>query len=143
MIRFYLSHEIRGKRGDSATSEDIEKNNKKAIKAGQEIRAYLLDWERMEGFPSVNLYVPAEHDEALAYLWRRGWVTIDHLLAADCAILDKCDLLIVLGVPISRGMAIEIEYAKNHNIPIYMIAYVGRDTMGALKDIYKKVILED
>ncbi len=143
MIRFYLSHQIRGNKGNDATKEDIEKNLQRAIKAGQGIRAYLLDWERMEGFPTVDLYIPAEHDELLYYLFCRGWITIEQLLEADCAILDKCDLLIVLGTQISKGMSVEMEYAKDHNIPIYMIGYVDKDTMGALKDIYKKFILEN
>ena len=143
MIRFYLSHAIRGNKGNNATREDMEKNLQKAIKAGQEIKAYLLDWERMEGFPSVDLYVPAEHDEVLSYIYHQSWITIEQLLEADCAILDRCDLLIILGTQISSGMKVEVDYAQTHNIPIYMIGYVDKDTMGALKDIYMKVILND
>ena len=143
MIRFYLSHKIRGNKGDDATLEEMERNLQMAIKAGQEMKAYFLDWERMEGFPKVDLYVPAEHDEVLSFIYHKGWITIKQLLEADCALLEKCDLLIVLGTQISKGMKVEIDYAQTHNIPIYMIGYVDKDTMGALKDIYKKVILEN
>lgn len=115
MLRAYLSHPIRGPKGSTATQEDMDTNNQAAIKFANTIRQH---------FPALDLYVPAEHDEALNILWRENYITIDELLWADCRVLAKRDFLIAY-VPygfVSSGMSKEINYAQKHNIPYHVLA---------------------
>jgi len=110
MLRAYLSHPIRGPKGEDATPEDMAANNQAAIRFADTIRLF---------FPNLDLYVPAEHDEVLAILYQKGDITINQLLEADCEALAKRDFLLVYapGGLVSSGMSKEIEFAETHNIP--------------------------
>jgi len=139
--RLYLSHPIRGPKGNLATKETIERNCWKAIQIGREIKAYLLDWEKMDGFPSGDLYVPAEHDEALAIALQKGYLTVDQVLDIDCEIISRCDLLLVYG-PLSSGMKREVQYAQKHNIPLLFFDKWDRRVSISLKYVLTRVLEE-
>jgi len=62
--RFYLSHPIRGAKGDKATEEDMQKN-----RIAASIFATKLEWEC-----GLNIYCPAEHDEVISILYRKGLI---------------------------------------------------------------------
>jgi len=106
--RFYLSHPIRGAKGDKATEEDMQKN-----RIAASIFATKLEWEC-----GLNIYCPAEHDEVISILYRKGLIGEEDILEADCAIIDKCCGLIAFGTDISEGMAHEIEYALKQGKPV-------------------------
>lgn len=111
----YLSHSIRGIKGEAATQEDMDVNNQKAIDAASQIRRY---------FPGFDLYVPAEHDEVLNILYQTDAVTIGGILDADCEVIRRRNFLIVY-VPdgfISNGMRVEIQAAEKANMPIFILA---------------------
>ena len=111
MIRAYLSHAIRGSKGEDATEQDMVDNNQLAIAFADKLR---------QMWPRLDLYVPAEHDEFVVTAYKMGVLNEDEILDVDTKMLDKRDLLIVF-IPdgyTSRGMQVEIAYARTHAIPI-------------------------
>ena len=125
MLRAYLSHPIRGKKGKDATPGDIAANNQAAIQFADTVR-----WR----FPALDLYVPAEHDEALTIFLHKGYITIDQLLEADCEVLAKRDFLLVYTPTslISSGMFREMQFAVIHNIPFCILPAASRPWMRLL-----------
>lgn len=109
-IRAYISHSIRGKHGKDATKEQMDENNSKAIQFGKELRKV---------FPTLDLYVPAEHDEFILEAYLHGRITEEEILDTDCNILAKRNFLLVYSPDgyISKGMGVEINFAKFNNIP--------------------------
>ncbi len=112
--RAYVSHSIRGKLGVNATPESMAENNVKAHEAAVLMRCIL---------PEVHLYVPGEHDEIIVHLFQGGRLREEDILWGDCRIILDCNILIAWspGQFISTGMGIEIEFAKAHGIPVYII----------------------
>ncbi|RLD97119.1 MAG: hypothetical protein DRI92_06150, partial [Aquificota bacterium] len=82
-IRIYMSHTIRGKHGNKATPAQMQANKDRALQFANCLRAYFLDWERMDGLPPVDLYVPAEHDEFVELAWKKKYLNIDQILEID------------------------------------------------------------
>lgn len=113
-IRAYVSHPIRGIKGKDATREDMEANNRRAIEFGKMLR---------ERFPTVEFYIPAEHDEFVLEAYEQGSLTENEILDADCAIVRKCNFLLALTLDdhLSRGMFKEMREASRCNIPILVI----------------------
>ena len=135
-LRVYLSHCIRGPKGENAPHKEIQQNIKKFKKVGQELQSYFFDWEKMEGFPKIDLYVPAEHDEFVMIAYSKGFITETEILDVDCTIIDTCDLLISWGFPKdtgSNGMKIECEHAYKQQIPIYTMDDLSPIAVDSLK----------
>ena len=109
-IKAYLSHPIRGSKGKDATDEEMKANLDDAIKICEQLRA---------GFPELDIYCPAEKDEALAYLLKNNYVTVEQLLEADCSIIDRMDLVLyyTADVGLFGGMLVEHSHACSKNIP--------------------------
>ena len=125
-IRAYMSHSIRAEHGNKATLAQMNENCQLAVDFANQLRAYLMDWHRMDGLPLLGLYVPGENDEFVQIAYKRGYLTEEEILEVDCAIIDKCNLLIVYGKYVSGGMKVEIDYCKNNNIPIlHFMEYRG------------------
>lgn len=143
IFRIYMSHSIRGPSGIDATKEEIGVNLKKYISIGTEIQAYLIDWEKMDGFPKMDLYVPAEHDEFVQIAYDKEYINEEHILDVDCTIINDCSLLIACGdYTQSRGMTVEIQHAEDKGIPIYYMPAHSEATIKLLKHSIK-LILED
>lgn len=109
--RAYVSHSIRGAKGNNATWEDMEENNKKATEFGK-----LLKQE----FPNIDFYIPGEHDEFVVIAYREKYMTEEQILDVDCKILDKCDFHIIYAPDdyIGGGIKVEIDYSVTNNIPV-------------------------
>ena len=110
-----FSHPIRGSKGAAATQEDIEANNRQAMRFAAELRAE---------FPNLDLYVPAEHDEFVLRTYETHLLNEAEILAVDCDLLLKRDFLIVY-VPdghLSSGMMQEITAAQVSHKPIVLTA---------------------
>jgi len=143
IFRIYMSHWIRGPKGEQATKKDIEENIDKHILIGTEIKAYLIDWEKMDGLPKCDLYIPAEHDEFVQIAYDKKYLDEHKILDVDCEIIEKCNLLIAFGDPsLSRGMQIEMEYAASNGIPIYFMPTLSEDTIHTLNFTIKLLLGE-
>jgi len=107
-IRVYLSHWIRGPEG---TQSRRDENYKHAHKVADKLRTQI---------PGINLYVPAENDETLVYLYGAKKITVEEILEADCAVVSKCSFVFAYsptGV-LSDGMRIEVDHAIKNNISV-------------------------
>jgi len=113
-ITGYFSHPIRGKKGDAATDEDIRLNNDIASVVARSLQTML---------PGLTLYVPGDHDDVPTLLLKRGDVSIDQLLDADCTLLDQQDILVIFNPEhgLSQGMQTEVYRASDLGKPLFRL----------------------
>lgn len=122
----YLSHSIRGAKGDDATADEMDANNRRALYFAKYLRRCT---------PHIDLYVPAEHDEFVSEAMTAGDISIKRILKTDCKLLCKRTFLFVYvpdGV-VSGGMQIEITEAQKHSIPVFFLFDLSKKTVLALK----------
>jgi len=127
-IRAYMSHAIRGRLGLDADKRTISENCNKAIVAGTIISCCV---------PEIDLYVPAQHDEFIQIAYDKGFLTETEILDVDCTIISRCSLLLVYDWQgyISRGMMKEIEYAREHNVPMIVFNDVTDMVIDTIKEV--------
>jgi len=113
-MRIYVSHPIRGKKGEDATDEEMEINCNRAIKFGNTLKSQ---------FSGVDFFVPGEHDEFASIALKKGRITIAEVLETDCDIIDTCDAIVVWCPEnyISDGMMVELSYANTGGIPTFIV----------------------
>lgn len=105
IIKAYISHSIQGKWGVNATAEQMRSNNEKAKKFGRFLA---------EAFPSIEWYVPGEHDEFVMIAHKKGYITRKQILDVDCGIINGCNFMVVFSPDdyISRGMQVEVDHCQ-------------------------------
>ena len=114
-IKVYMSHPIRGVLRDKATKSTMEANNQRAISWGETL------WI-MFGM-NLDLYVPGKHDEFVLIAYLNGYLTEKQILDVDCEIVQRCKAVIVANWEgkLSGGMQVEVDYANENNIPVFML----------------------
>lgn len=118
-MRFYVSHSIRGAKGEAATPTDTKKNCDKIIQVCKIIQ---------EALPSVDLYVPAEHEDFVSIVFYDGYLSEQQVLEIDCKIIDNCDGVIIYcppDDPICGGRTIEREHAIATSKPVLIFQTSG------------------
>lgn len=111
-MRFYVSHSIRGAKGNAATPADMKANCDRILLLAECIQKAL---------PSVKLYVPAEHEDFVGIAFHDNYITEHDILEIDCKIIDKCDGVIVYcppDDPMCGGRTIEWEHALATSKPV-------------------------
>lgn len=111
-MKIYLSHPIRGANRNVSPVEEkriMARNNVKAIEFGEFIRDTF----------SVEVYIPAEHEEIILLAYEGGYLDENGILDLDCAILRKCDAVIFYlhEYVYSNGMKKEHDEAHVSRIP--------------------------
>jgi hypothetical protein len=101
------------------------------INIGTEIYAYLLDWEKMDGFPKFRLYVPADHEIFINSAYKSGFITAEEIQNINCKIIETCDLLISFGGRVLG--ATEVDYATQKGVAIYSMPDLSPIALDALK----------
>lgn len=135
-IKVYLSHYIRGPKGDTCTDDEMRKNVANAKFQGSFFAKL---------FPHhLDLYVPADHEDFVNIAYHDKYLTIDQLLEIDCKIIDGKDLVIFFApdkMKLSPGMQVEYDYAMAHNKRTYVyekLTYqVIADIYGELTESYR------
>lgn len=131
-MKFYLSHTIRGKHGDKATYTQMKANCDRAIAIANLIRSDL---------PSIELYVPGEHEfPPVGYFIRKGYITAEQALEIDCMVIDECDGVIVFcppDAPLQGGREVEYKYAVQNNKPVCIFARVSEINKWLAQQIIK------
>ena len=115
--RVYVSHSIRGKLGVNATPESMAENNRIAHEAVCSMRLIM---------PEIEFYVPGEHDEIISILYNGGKLKEEDILWADCELIKQTCKVLLAFTPdgfISGGMNIEIRFADEHSIPVYVVHF--------------------
>lgn len=102
-----------------ATHTDMKENCRRAILVGKLIRKLL---------PSIDLYIPAEHEDFVLTAYEGCYLTERQILEIDCLIIDDCDAVIFFlpddDCELQGGRLVEYNHAVKHNIPIYKFTYV-------------------
>lgn len=134
-IKAYLSHPIRGKLGAKAMDRDMIQNCQKAIVVGTILEVCV---------PDLEIYVPAKHDEFVLKAYNKKYINEYQILDIDCDIIGERDLLIIYNWQnyLSNGMVTEINYAKEHNIPIYSFMELNERVIDELKDKVQELLNE-
>lgn len=105
----YLMAPCRGRLGDAVSPEEKWANVQKAIRIGFSIR---------RAFPSLDLFVPHEHEIVIDQLWRNGLSSFDVITATAQIAATKDFSLAYDGDGISDGMIREIDVVSKANKPI-------------------------
>ncbi len=113
-----------------------------SIRIGNEIRAYLIDWEKMDGFPKSHLYVPAEHELFVQTAYRRKYINERQIQVVNCDIIQKCDLLVVFGSfdMLYGNLTTDVQIAKTTQVPIYTMPDLSKPAIDALRFTMKCVL---
>lgn len=131
-ISMYLSHPIRGANGPDATAEEKAENNRVAQGLGRTIRSTVAKHiKASEDLCNIefDLYVPADHDEVINYLFCSGHIEEHHILEADCQIIDRCRAVLAYcpdGI-CSSGMHVELKHAGESGKHIIKFQTFDRD----------------
>ena len=114
-IKVYMSHPIRGILRDQATEETMRANNQRSISWG---KALLINFGS-----NLDLYVPGEHDEFVLIAYLNKYLTEKQILDVDCEIVGRCKAVVVANWEgkLSGGMQVEVDYANENNIPVFML----------------------
>ncbi len=113
------------------------------ISIGTEIQAYLIDWEKMDGLPKSNLYVPADHEVFMHRAYKEELLTKEQISFINCDIVGASDLLILFGgykPSVESDILEELQYAKQEKIPIYTMPDLSLMAIDALKLAIKLII---
>lgn len=104
-IKVYISHSIRGIKAQDATHEDMVANNQRAIEFGTLLKLK---------FPSVDFYVPGDHDEFVIIAYEQDLITEEQILDIDCMVIESRDIVLnyIHDQYISNGMLRENMYAQ-------------------------------
>lgn len=103
-MRVYLSHPIRGNATENL-EDAIKKNNEIAKHYAEELRYW---------FPTVDFYVPAEHDDFPQAAMGMGMLSIEEVLAIDVNIASDCDALLMLRPPDGESEGQKYEWKNTY-----------------------------
>ena len=129
-MKFYLSHPIRGEKGDKATAEDIRKNNEAAIAVAEYIETHVT--------ANVDIHVPARMEGFVDVAYRMNILDVQDILAVDCKIIESCDAVLVYAPfgNVVSGCKIELEHALRCHKPVFIF----EDAHGAVNMIAEFVL---
>ena len=131
-ITAYLSHHIRGPKGDQSTQEDRDNNREDAGVARQAI-----EWVH----PKLNIYCPGEGDLWAGVAMRRGLLTIEQVLEIDCAIIDTMDCVLIYDRynHMSGGMMVEKKHCCDTSKPFFYFRILNPATKVLLENFLTEV----
>ncbi len=111
-MKVYLSHSIRGKKGNAATHTEQKACCDIAIALGEHISMQI---------PSLELYIPGSNEEFVSIAYQKSYMTVDQILDVDCTIIGGCEAVIVY-VPtddeLQGGRKIEHDHAIKTSTPV-------------------------
>ena len=115
MLKIYLSHSIKGVKGSDATAEEMDVNCERIKLVAMNLRYKLHS--------TIEIYVPAEHEEFVSIAYRDKYLTEEQILAIDCKIIDGCDVVLCnveesKGDVLQGGRKVEVNYAKSEGKPV-------------------------
>lgn len=104
---------------------------------GVEIAAYLIDWEKLHGYPKLGLYVPADYELFINCAYRHGLITQTEIDFIHHEIIKLCILLISFG---DKPVLADIEIAKQNQTAIYTMPNFSPAAIDALKQSIEYIL---
>jgi hypothetical protein len=100
-------------------------NNDLAIEFGRGLR---------QAFLKVDFYIPADHDEFVLIAYIAKYLSEDQILAVDCEIVQRCNILIAYSPDgyLSSGMRKEIAAAEMASIPVIQVPDLSPNSLGLI-----------
>ncbi len=121
----YMSHPIRGIKGDLATKEEQLMNSAIARDGAIKIRNLIKN---------LDIYCPGDAEEFVCHTYTDKLLTDDQILYVDCKILSNCDFVMVYEFDkLGHGCCTEINRAKELKIPIFKFKKVDYKTISELR----------
>lgn len=113
-MKLYLSHPIRGEKGDKATADDMKFNNEAAIGIANYIRKHITS--------DINIHVPAEMEKFVYTAYKMNVLDEHQILAVDCKIIEGCDAVLIYAPfgSVVSGCQIELEHAIRCHKPVFI-----------------------
>ena len=137
----YLSYPL-----DRNNALTFYKGIKESLNVGIGIRAYLIDWEKMDGLPRSHIYIPAEHELFISTAYKNKFITQTQILATNYDIIKTyVDLVVLFGDydPTYENIVADIGAAKKSGVPIYTMPNLSGTAIDALKFSIKCVLHMD
>ena len=130
ILKGYMSHPIRGRKGESCSDAEMQENCTKAAQLG----AHLMNLLQHAGIPTF-LYVPGAHDDFVQKAYSAGRITVEEILATDCDIIKECDYLLIYDWQdyLSEGMKKEQQFAYDNDIPVITITKLDQQALWTLE----------
>lgn len=132
IVKAYLSHHIRGPKGDDSTLEERISNRQEAVRVAQILRRYC---------PNLDLYVPGENDDWAELGLQAEILTGDLVLDVDCAIINTKDAVLFYDQygQFGGGMKREEEHSIQINKPRFIFHDVSDATMKRLQEFLRAI----
>ena len=121
----YLSHPIRGSKGNRATKEDQMRNSNIARDGAIKIR---------NAIHNLDVYCPGDAEMFVNYTYMNKMLTDEQILHVDCQIEGECDFLLVYEFDkLGNGCHVEIDKAKELHIPVFRFSKINYKMLGELR----------
>jgi nucleoside 2-deoxyribosyltransferase len=130
-IRLYMSHPIRGSKHVGASLNEQLSNSQIAKDAAFEI---------MMKIDCLDIYTPGNAEDFVGLTYSKGLLTDTQILALDCEILEKCDGLMCFDFDTSKGVEVEVAYAKKKNIPMLRFREMNAQTIDDIEGFVNQLI---
>ena len=137
----YLSHPMRGKKGDTEEgNSDQEYQN-----TNSEIAIMNLQWLRFM-FPEVNWYCPGEVEIPVQTAYLLGFMDVEQILTMDCKIIEeRCAGNLVHRWEASVGSDREEACSRKKGIPILVYEdskYIWNCSLKKIREFVNSVLFE-
>ena len=131
-MKAYLSHHIRGPKGDDSTALDRLLNRAEAMKCALVLR---------ELIPDLQLYVPGEVDDWAEAAYTKGILTVTQILDVDCGIIDTKDVMLMYDWYYSpgEGMVYERDHCLKTGKPFFVFHDLAPRTLKKIKQFLEGV----
>ena len=113
---------------------------KETYNVAQEIKAYLIDWNKMDGFPSITLYAPAYYFGFVMPAWELGYIDETAFRNISDVLIKGADLMISYGSYETDNMKEDVRIARINGIPIYFMQQINKPTIESLRFTIKLLL---
>lgn len=119
ILKGYVSHQIRGRKGADCSEDELTANCAKATNDMLQLQSML----QRANLP-VCLHIPGANDLFVQKAYKAGRITEAEVLDTDCDIIKECDFLLVYNWDnyISTGMKVEQEFALKNQIRVLTVS---------------------
>ena len=138
IIKIFFSHEM--PRIADIIYGRVELPNK-YWQAGEEIKAYLLDWEKMDGFPKMRLYSPFDYMPFICMAYIEDIVDDKGMQKVHENLIAGSDLIIDFGDHATTLKNLKV--AREYGVPVFNAPYLDEKVIQSLRFTIKLILSAD
>lgn len=111
-----------------------EENIRICLEAATEIQAYLIDWEKMDGFPKMKLFTSLHSQKFIQKAYDLGCLTKKNIEYINTNVLRQCDMVVLFtDCYYHAATKAEMDCAKKYNMPLYVMPNISEYSIKSLK----------